>query len=81
MNLYLISQDCYDGYGTFDSMVVVAATEEAAIKLNPCVNKGWDWDAYETGCWPSQDKLMVKFLGVADDSLPSGVVCASFNAG
>lgn len=79
MNLYLISQDDNEGWGTYDSAVVVAATEEAARKMNPGLDR--DGDAYATGSWAVPDKVLVRFLGVADDSLPSGSVCASYNAG
>lgn len=35
MNIYLISQDHVNGYDTFDSAVVIAASEEDARRIHP----------------------------------------------
>jgi hypothetical protein len=91
MNLYLISQTENNGYDTYDSAVVCAETEEEARNIDPAsdfrsrflndlnitmkwVKDDWSWAS-------SPDKVDVKYLGVADPSIPKGVVCASFNAG
>lgn len=90
-NLYLISQDVNKGYDTYDSAVVCALDETEATKMHPsgCQEEGWDnprklwWEAkHRYGSWaPDLDTVSVKFLGTADESVPLGVVCASFNAG
>ena len=81
MNVYLLTQNKVTGYDTYDSMVVVAATEEAARKMDPrggnVFTNDWICEA-----WPNNsDDVVCLFVGVADDSMSSGVLCASFNAG
>ena len=41
MNLYLITQDEKDGYDTYDSAVVSAASEEDARKVSPSSFYAW----------------------------------------
>lgn len=80
MFLYLISQSEVRGYDTYDSAVVIAASEEDA--RNTQFFFGWCGDP---------EKVDVTYLGVADPAMvatmrsddPVGPikVCASFNAG
>ncbi len=72
MNLYKISQTANDDYDTYDSAVVVAASVEEAQRMRPNDSTyGWaDWT-----------NVRVQYLGVADQSLVKGTICASFNAG
>lgn len=76
MNLYLISQDQVTGNDTFDSAVVVAASEDDARQIHPYFLK-WDSDVWCTG----PEHVEVKYLGAADHHLKRGVICASLNAG
>lgn len=74
MNLYLISQDVYTGYDTYDSAVVAADTEEEARLIHPAGD-------YDFG-WPSDRSVVnVRLIGIAQPDVERGVVCASFNAG
>jgi hypothetical protein len=83
MNLYLISQDENDGYGTYDSAVVCAPDEETAKMIHP---NHADIHIYhfkrQFNAWCSDPKFVsVKFLGLAHPEIEQGVVLASFNAG
>lgn len=80
MNLYRISQDKNDGYDTFDSAVVAAASEEDARMIHPSRS---DWDGKTEGydSWAAADDVTVKLVGIAVEGTQPGVVCASFNAG
>lgn len=75
MNLYLISQDVYTGYDTFDSAVVAADSEDEAQRVQP------SGPGYSYG-WPEDHKVVkVRLIGIAQPDVERGVVCASFNAG
>ena len=75
--LYRITQGDVSGYDTYDSAVVCATTEEDARNMYPgqaSQNNGNDWTL-------DPSKVNVTYLGKADNSLKTGVICASFNAG
>lgn len=71
MRLWLISQDVNDGYDTYDSAVVAAATEDEARHS----------DVGSAQTWCSPEHVTVKLIGEAAEGIPAGVVLASFNAG
>lgn len=79
MNLYLISQSENDDYDTYDSVVVAAATEDAARQINPDGKDRWGYK-YSGWC-KSPDAVSVKLLGIAASDIQPGVILASFNAG
>ncbi len=85
MNLYLLTQDESRVVDTFDSAVVAAESEDEARRIHP--QEGWASDVswgntVMSGTWAAKpESVSVKLLGVANDGLPRGVVCASFNAG
>ena len=85
MNIYLISQDKINGYGTYDSAVVYAETEEEAQKVHPAAQHLETSEAawkYSRGSWPkSWEDVDVAFIGQALGDVEVGVVLASFNAG
>lgn len=88
MNLYLISQSANGGYDTYDSAVVCAENEADARTIHPCgdsphyvVPPGKGVTDQRFGTWTSQDNVTVELLGVAEGSVPRGVVLASYNAG
>lgn len=73
MMIYLVSQTQVDGYDTYDSVVVIAACEYDARRMNP---GGWG------DCWcRSPDDVNVELLGFAAPGSKPGIVLASFNAG
>lgn len=95
MNLYLISQEANAEYGTYDSAVVCAASEDDARLIHPAGSPvrrmrppawgdhdgevGWSWADDE---WTSPDQVTVQLIGRAADHIkPGTVVCASYNAG
>ena len=85
MNIYKVSQTGNDDYDTFDSMIVIAESEEDARWMRPdedswdnffCVQRIWlidDW------YWP--EECTVELIGEALPGMKPGVVLASFNAG
>jgi len=78
MNLYKISQTENNGYDTFDSAIVCAASEGDAKTINP---DGREWgDEWSFWC-KSPDDVTVELLGTALDGATRGVVLGSFNAG
>lgn len=90
MNLYLISQEENDQYDTYDSAVVIAASEDQARLIHPNGRmfdpnereQWYRWDDQYRSWASSPDKVAVTLLGV--DSTGSEewrVVVASFNAG
>lgn len=79
MNLYLISQSVNNNYDTYDSAVVAAESEEAALSMHPSGNE-WDGKAKLYGSWCSKEDVTVQLIGKSNDDEPR-VVCASFNAG
>lgn len=81
MNLYRIWQVQNNGYDTFDSAVVVAASEEDAKKVHPCDYDPTPWEHNYT--WAdSPDAVFVEYVGIAANELSAGtIICASFNAG
>lgn len=95
LGLYLISQDVNEGYETFDSAVVCAASEDDARGIHPNAAADVDktskreWaseiDAIARGhagyTWSSPDKVKVEYIGQAANGVERGIVCASFNAG
>ena len=92
MNLYLVSQNENDGYDTFDSFICAAESEQNAREIHPFGYQDKDCDEYSEeddnwfydDTWVSKDKIgkvKVKQIGVADPSIPKGVILASFNAG
>lgn len=85
MNLYLLTQEQAYGYDTYDSCVVCAASAENAAAIRPD-SESWSsvqkWREYEGGSWAyDRDAVKVQLIGLADPSVPAGVVIASFNAG
>ena len=81
MNLYLISQEEYSSYDTFDSAVVCVENEEAARNIHPYANAiGPVYPGHGSWC-TSPDKVTVQCLGEAVAGTPRGVICSSFNAG
>jgi hypothetical protein len=74
MNLYLISQTVNDDYDTYDAAIVCAPDEETARNTLP--------SSYADGdSWAAVEHVKVELIGEALDSLPQGVVLASFHAG
>lgn len=86
-NLYLLTQDEYTGWDTYDSCIVCAESEEAAIRIHPSVYDSFDDDGLRTadccdsGNWATTIKN-VKCKLIAENAMCDyGVVLSSFNAG
>ena len=89
LNLYRVSQG-YKGYDTYDSAVVAAENAEDAKTIHP---RGLNWDdpnwdneasipwRWAKREWTEPENVSVEYLGVADESIERGAVCASYNAG
>lgn len=78
MNIYRISQAENGSYDTFDSAIVVAASEEDAKNTTP------DGKPFTTryGTWASKpENVTVELVGTTDIFPAGTILCASFNAG
>ena len=69
LNLYFVERTDHADYDEFDSYVVAAVSEEAALASHPHYG------------WPDPKKVLVKLIGVALPSIEDGIICSSFNAG
>ena len=91
MKLWLLSQNHNNGYDTYDSAVVAAETEDEAKAIHPGgADKIWNgtgW-AYKEGgfvssydSWAPLQHISIINIGEAVADTPTGILCASFNAG
>ena len=95
MKLYLLSQQANNNYGTYDSLVVCAGSEEQARKISPSPYVKWDdslnqWysihrtdsnDRYLDDGWVNDLELIVcEYLGKAEPNQESGVICSSYTS-
>lgn len=79
MKIWLIEQDENNNYDTYDSVVVVSASEDGARNMNP---DGSNWGRALSSWASSPDKVKVTCIGDAAEGLEEGqVICSSFNAG
>lgn len=84
MNLYHISQDVNNEWGTYSDAVVAAENEEQERKIHPAeyVNRDWWTDDWSSMTWVENlEQVQVKFIGVAVEDIEAGVICASLHAG
>ena len=78
MKLWLISQTERRGYGTYDSAVVAAKTEDDARNINP----SGDWKTAWCGAWAtSPANVSATYIGEAKEGTEKGIILDSFNAG
>ena len=75
MKLWLISQDENDDYGTYDSAVVAAETEDQAKAISP--SEGWP---YPLSGWTTVDNVQCEYVGEAKEGTTAGEICSSYNA-
>ena len=83
MKIYLLEQSLNQNWDTYDSIVVIAESEDKARLINP-YNDNWEREDYNYKSWVSKsdtDKIKVTELGVANKDEKPRVVLASFNAG
>ena len=73
MNLYLLERLDDAGYDEFDSIVVAAATQQAACVIRP--RGGWIPDNQ------AEDGVTLRIALIGTTHLPTGIVHTSFNAG
>lgn len=82
MNLYLIERPCATSMNdTYDQAVVCAESPDEAVMIHPSGKADWDGVEQGWGSWVSAEVVRWSLLGPALESVPKGVVCASFNAG
>lgn len=82
MNLYRVWQDVNIGYDTFDSMVVIAESEDIAKSVHPLLRLDWDGKSDKVSAWCDKEYVKVELVGRALDGAKSGaIICSSFNAG
>lgn len=83
MNLYKISipKELQD-YDMYSNAVVCAESEEDAKTIHPNDNEFINVESGGYTSWAfTKDQITVQLIGIADPSIPRGVVCASFHAG
>ena len=97
MNIYLLEQYLNNGDDTYDSCVVAAINETAARNTHPSsfvthikdekwmgtYTKGGEYEEDSSG-WVEYleiEQIKVTLIGVANENVSEGVICASFNAG
>lgn len=72
LHIYLLSNLQTAKYDTYDSCVVVSASEDMARQIVP--------DTLDM--WVTPDQVMVELVGIASDGCSEGeVICSSYNAG
>jgi hypothetical protein len=81
MNLYLISHPLDKvEWDTYDSVVVCAPNEETAKRIDPLGKSELiEWNE-ERAYWCAPANVRCKLIGLADDSIQQGVICASYNS-
>ena len=77
MNIYLVSQSANNDYDTYDSMVVIAETEERAKELTI---REHPYESY-FNTWASYDDLTCELVGFAFKGSEEKIILESFNAG
>ena len=81
MKLWLLSQDEYGGYDTYDSIVVAAETRKIAKNIHPCGKDGWTRDPNLSGWASKPENVTAKLIGTAGKGIKEGIILASFFAG
>lgn len=71
MNLYLLTQDIVDGYDTYDSVVVVAESEEDAKTIHPSSSTKVFHDNQWWGIYAEQSGRGGQEYDLSDSSWPS----------
>lgn len=81
MKLYLLTRKDYKiDYDSYDSVVVCAENEDEAKKIHPSGNPSYG--SYQDFSWEKDlSKIIVTYIGEAEESLKPGVILASYNAG
>jgi hypothetical protein len=64
-NLYLVTQNVFNGYDTYNAMVVTARSETAARKIHPWDGTKWDGKNDRYGAWPASRYVNVAFIGTS----------------
>lgn len=81
MKIYLISVVSDYEWDFYDSAVVCAESEEKARLIHPGRRARWSGKNDNDFNWARSNDVDVKLIGVAENSIKKGVICASFNAG
>ena len=82
MNIYKLTRPDTCGYDEYDSVIVAAKNEDDAKTIHPS-HPGLPVtdDEVQYDSWVRLSKVQVELIGIANPSIPRGVICASFNAG
>jgi hypothetical protein len=88
MFIYKVSQSLYNGYDSYDSMIVYAENELEARMIHPGYadqdRAVWDTWPSTSNAWITKDQisyLEVEMIGRTRRKVKCGVILASFNAG
>lgn len=77
MNIYLVSQSVNNSYDTYDSMVVIAVTEERTKELTTITHP----HSNPWGGWAKYEDLICELVGIALEGAEEKIILESFNAG
>ena len=83
MKIFKLSQSQNEGWDTFDSLIVVADSEEEARLIHPAEEYEIeiDWgEPYSSWC-SSPNDVKVEYLGEAKEGTKKGIILTSYNAG
>ena len=80
MKLYLLEQTSNKDWDTYDSCIVCAESEEDAKTIHPRGNEFKEHQQWN-GWVQTKDQISCTEIGVANEDIKKGVICASFNAG
>ncbi len=74
--MWKISQNFNDDYGTYDSAIVAAETEEDARNTDMEEEHSKFYNV-----WAAPEHVEVEYIGEAKEGTEAGIILASFNAG
>jgi hypothetical protein len=80
MNIYRLTRNDRWSYDDYDSIIVIAKDEKAAVNISPD-NKPVNWSKPRP-CWVDSPILLdVELIGTAKEGVVECCILASFNAG
>jgi hypothetical protein len=80
MRLYLLSQDEFNDYDTYDAIIVCAENIEDAKSISPSGGKFIEGDR-SSGWATKKENIKCEEIGIAFENQKRGIILASFNAG
>lgn len=80
MKLFLLTQTENTGMYTYNSLVVIASSEDEAKIIHPLNGRSCIKDPWSNKCWASSpNNVIVTYLGEADPNVKLTIVCKSYS--